>query len=208
MRTFWRDTQDMLDRAIAVRDHVLAEPDLNELLNRPHTVEHSLFWSEEIAGGWDFEKHEPLVVPFRFKARYDWLGEPANGEPWTILDVKKMQVGAGSRRERSNLVYKYGWHRQAYHYIRALRLWKELSEDVPVVFAWLFVEDNEPYDVVMHYASAETLDIGRCEMRHGISQWAEAVVKDRFLGMQNRAEQDIELYLPQFARDEYHRGDN
>lgn len=86
-----------------------------------------------------------------------------------IIDLKKVQVGKGDLNSVQNAVANYDYHVQAAAYQCAVR---QLC-DVDPLFFWVFVEDNEPFDVSVIQADGATLDIGLFQFRRLVSMYRE-----------------------------------
>lgn len=118
----------------------------------------------------------PAVVTetkvLRHKARLDRLAGPIGNKPPLVLDLKRMQVGKGSRRDRQKVIANYGWHIQAAAYTEAA----EMHFQCPSAdFAWLFIEENEPHDVAWIQASEDVLRIGRDKLLRCREEWAKCL---------------------------------
>ena len=90
------------------------------------------------------------------KARLDKLIH----NPTCIVDIKKIQVGHGTEHTLQTSVRKYGYDFSAWWYREAVKT--VLNEKANV--AWIFAEDNEPYDVVPQYIDDRLLEIGRMKV--------------------------------------------
>jgi hypothetical protein len=91
------------------------------------------------AAGWSecsvvFE-HNSLMC----KGRLDRYSKEAR----FVCDVKKCRVGHGTMEECRKSIENYGYLRQAAIYWKAI----EVLEGFRPRFLWLFIEDNEPFDV-------------------------------------------------------------
>lgn len=91
-----------------------------------------------------------------------------------VIDLKKCQVGSGSREDCEKAIVNYGYHRQMAGNIEAI----EVLEGVTPQGIWVFVEDGPPFDVQIVPADAETIAIGRFENNDIIGRFASAYRKD------------------------------
>lgn len=103
---------------------------------------------------------------FRMKGRADRLSLDFS----LIIDAKKMQVGAGEVETCRKAIFKYGYHIQAAIYVKAIEALKEKTPE----FAWLFVEDADPFDVQVIFASEEDIAIGWDAVQHAIADYRES----------------------------------
>lgn len=81
--------------------------------------------------------------------------------PDCLLDLKKMQVMAGTERTLQQAISNYGYDCQAAWYVdgvASLRIGKKAP-----LWAWIFVEDAYPFDVHPLWASRSMLDVGRAK---------------------------------------------
>lgn len=140
--------------AEAVREH-----NVMNLFRRPGWSEVSLVWKED---------------GLTFKARLDRYS-PDN--PLTI-DLKKCQVGAGDRDSCQKSICDYGWYRQAAIYVRGVEALTGTRPD----FVWVFIEDNEPYDVNVIPIDEETYEIGKWEVDRVISAYKRCLKDGNFYG--------------------------
>lgn len=127
-------------------------------------------------------------------AVFEWCGlkckarlDRVDSKYRTIIDLKKMQVGAGERESLQYAIKDFGWHRQAAMYVNAVHL---LTGTRPE-FVWLFVEDDEPYDVQLIPADEDDIAIGQFEVEQALKQYAAAVKRNDFRGY---------IYDPRFIR--------
>lgn len=96
----------------------------------------------------------------------------------TIVDLKKMQVGAGERETLEYSIKDYGWHRQAALYVMVV---EALTGKTPE-FVWLFVEDSEPFDIQVMVADEDDIEIGKFQVRQALTQYAAARKRNVFKG--------------------------
>jgi exodeoxyribonuclease VIII len=138
-------TQDELRRTLGVVDSLKTLPEeIRAMLSRPGWNEASIVW-----------EHKGL----KLKGRMDRYSD---GKRPCILDVKKMQVGAGVREKCQKTILNYGYHVQAAIYVKGV---ESLTGKRPE-FLWVFVEDNDPFDIQVVPATDEDIDIGwrACEL--------------------------------------------
>lgn len=110
----------------------------------------------------------------RCKCRIDRLDE---SKP-IVIDLKKIQVGTGDRETCEEKIRDYGWYRQAAMYVKCI---EALLEKTPE-FVWVFVEDDEPYDVQVIPADSQTIAIGRHEVDDVLGRYAVARQAGKFKG--------------------------
>ncbi len=101
-------------------------------------------WSE-VSIVWEFEG---LLL----KGRLDRYAE---GPPPVVLDLKKMQVGKGSKLDCQTAIIKNGYLDQAAIYAKGVQ---HFTGMLPAVI-WLFQEDNEPYDTQIILATPEEIEL-------------------------------------------------
>lgn len=94
------------------------------------------------------------------------------------LDLKKVQVGKGSKTACREAVKKWSYHTQAAMYVNGV----EALTGVRPKFYWVFVEENEPYDLNVLQASEEDLEIGWRAITSVLSGYANCVKAGRFPG--------------------------
>lgn len=73
-----------------------------------------------------------------------------------ILDLKKCQVGKGRREDCQKAIETYGYHRQAAMYCNGAKVLTGNDHE----FVWIFVEDNEPFDIQVIPATKQDIEIG------------------------------------------------
>ncbi|MCK9569782.1 PD-(D/E)XK nuclease-like domain-containing protein [Candidatus Pacearchaeota archaeon] len=104
------------------------------------------------------------------KARFDKLiiDQPC---PTTICDLKKIQPMAGTVEALVRAIRSYGYDLAAWWYRDGLARLR--PDKKPPLFAWIFAEDSEPFDVSPKWASAKMLEIGRikAEKAFAIYKW-------------------------------------
>jgi hypothetical protein len=103
----------------------------------------------------------------KLKGRVDKL---AQGSRSLVLDLKKMQVGAGVREKCQREILNRGYHVQAAIYVKGIEV---LTGKKPE-FVWLFVEDNDPFDIQVIPADDRDIEIGWQAVRQAIRVWREA----------------------------------
>ena len=158
-----RETQDTVEiisrdeyqRCLAIRDAVRDHPAIG-LLRRSGWSEASMVWEY---GG------------MKLKGRPDRLS--VSGARPAIIDVKKCRVGFGTTDECEKAALNYGYHVQAAMYVDGVKA----TSNVDCEFIWLFVEDNEPFDIQIIPASDQVLTAGRHRYRSAIQQYKTAVKK-------------------------------
>lgn len=91
------------------------------------------------------------------------------GFPPTIIDIKKVQVGRGDTHSVQAAIANYEYHVQAACYKCAV----ERLYGVSANFLWVFVEDDEPFDVNPVQAAGATLDLGLHQFKKLIAKCRE-----------------------------------
>lgn len=95
-----------------------------------------------------------------------------------VIDIKKMQVGAGKREDCEKVIFGNGYYRQMAGNVEAI----EALEGVTPEAIWVFIEDGPPYDVQVIPADQQTIEIGRWENNDIIGRFAAAQNKDDYRG--------------------------
>jgi exodeoxyribonuclease VIII len=106
------------------------------------------------------------------------LDRYAVGTRPVILDVKKCRVGYGTIEKCEYAIRDYAYHVQAAMYVDGT----EQLTGVRPEFIWIFVEDNQPFDVQILPASEETLKVGWHIARTTIDRYARAVADNELYG--------------------------
>lgn len=122
---------------------------------------------------------EKVETSLRHKVRIDRLAEPWKKNPHLIVDLKRMQVMAGSRRERESCIQSYGWDVQAAMYCEAVK--RHFGVD-RCHYIWVFVEEKPPHDVVWFEASTDTLRIGADKLWRYRKEWATCEHQNKWPG--------------------------
>lgn len=120
----------------------------------------------------DGDDWKTVEVLLRHRGRLDRLSEPRRGYPFTIVDLKRMPLFGGSRRDRERAIESGELHVQAALYCEGVRATFGLPPDERVDFVWLFVEERFPHDVVPFPASEETLEGGAIVLEQRRRLWA------------------------------------
>lgn len=132
-------TEDEMRRTLGVVESLKHLPDeLKPMLSRAG-------WSE-VSVVFEYQG-------LKFKGRMDRFSD---GKTPMIIDLKKVQVGAGGREECQKAILRYRYDVQAAIYCKGIEF---LLGKTPE-FAWLFVEDNSPFDLQVIPASEEDIQIG------------------------------------------------
>lgn len=142
----------------SLRGHVI-----NKILHRSG-------WSE-VSAIWEYDAGLSKTL---LKGRIDRLANDCS----LILDIKKCQVGSGSRYDVEQSITSYGWHRQAQLYRNAVHTLRGCWP----MFAWVVVEDGPPYDVQFIPADDETLAIGQRECERVLGLWQTACETKQYTG--------------------------
>lgn len=130
---------DEANRIERLNESVRAHPVI-KLLRQQGGAEVSLCWEQD---------------GVLMKARLDKL-IVKEGFPPTIVDLKKVQTGKGDFHSAQAAIGNYEYHIQAACYRCAVQRLYGIDAN----FLWVFVEDNEPFDVNPIQADGATLDLG------------------------------------------------
>jgi hypothetical protein len=127
-------------------------PEIRPMLSRPGWNEVSITW-----------EHKGLTM----KGRIDRYSD---GKRPLIIDVKKCQVGKGSREDCQRAILNWSYHVQAAIYVKGV---ESLTGKRPE-FVWLFHEDNNPFDLQVIPASDEDIDIGWRASQRAIQNYLDS----------------------------------
>jgi len=98
--------------------------------------------------------------------------------PDTILDLKKCQPCKADDRSLLRSIRDYAWDVQAAWYTDGA----ERVTGTRPHFAWIFMEDNEPFDVRPVWVSPAMLEIGRCKAQRGFDLFKWCLQTGRWPG--------------------------
>lgn len=117
----------------------------------------------------------------RCKGRLDKLIPETKQAYPTILDVKTIREGRGSKEHLRQDILKYGYHVKAAFYIAGVR--QHIKADY-VDFDWVFIEKKPPYDI--HPIEADELDllIAKDELRILMRDYKQAMESGLWPGYQ------------------------
>ena len=87
----------------------------------------------------------------------------------TVVDLKKVHVGEGTMTACQNAIGRYEYHVSAAGY----RCGVQKLCGVDANFVWVFVEDNEPFDVQPIQADGATLDLGLHQFKKLVADYRE-----------------------------------
>ena len=117
----------------------------------------------EVSVVWDWDG-------FACKARFDkWITEASC--PDTIVDLKKCQVCKADDDSLQKSIRTYGWDMQAAFYSVGA---EKVTGNKPL-WAWVFLEDANPFDVRPLWASKPMLELGAIKMRKAFSLYKQCV---------------------------------
>lgn len=145
----------------ALKDHIA-----NKVLARKGFCEQSIVW--EYRG-------------LRMKCRLDKF---ADGQRPVILDLKKCRVGFGTTEECQRSVANYEYHVQMALYVKGV----ETITGRRPEFVWVFVEDNDPFDIQVIPASDEDYVIGWHLARAALDRYARCQKAGEYPGYISIAE--------------------
>lgn len=113
------------------------------------------------------------------KGRFDRYIDAIEGKiPPTIIDVKKLPSGEGTRRSLQRRIRNYGYDLQAAWYTHMAHLITGETHR----FVWLFVEDSEPFDIAVYEASQDMIDLGAQKWMQVLSQYQQCQKYDIWQG--------------------------
>lgn len=159
-------TQAILDKALAMRDAVLAHETAGEFFRSQGHAELSVAWEERQAG-------------VLCKARLDKLGRIGT---WPILGDLKTAADAG-RRAFESAIYRFGYHVQAAHYLAGVEAVAPVPAGNPYRrFVFFVVESDEPYAVACYEPDDLALAAGERSRQAYLRRWRECVETDRWDG--------------------------
>ena len=170
------DTMHLIEM---MADEVRAKNAANHLLSLKGYSEVSLFWEEEGVA---------------LKSRFDFLSESG-----AIVDVKTSQDASpdGFTRE----AYKYGYHMQAYWYMRAYR---QVTGKPADSFTFIACDKKAPHCVGVYKASDEMLELGEIDCMKALEIYRECVRRQCFHAYPDMI---IALGLPRYAENRLTYGD-
>lgn len=103
----------------------------------------------------------------------------------TIIDLKKIQPGRGTDAALQKAIHDYGYDMQAAWYSSGVG---KLIGTNPH-FAWIFMEDAEPFDVRAVEASAAMLVVGEAKVRRAWEVYRQCYETGHWPGYSNDIEQ-------------------
>lgn len=153
-------------RVAAMRDALFTHPSAGEFLRSRGANEVSLVWEERQVG-------------VLCKARVDrvaYLGE------WPIVgDIKTARTAA--RRQFERVIYDYGYHVQAQHYLAGLQALAPIPQGQPFRRFCFFVVENDPPHCVAVYELDETaLAAAEDDRQRYLRTWRQCVETNRWPG--------------------------
>ena len=98
--------------------------------------------------------------------------------PDTILDLKKIRSGRGTDEHLQRSIRDWGYDIQAAWYIDSV----EAVTGKRPCFAWIFFEDNEPFDVRPIWASRSMVQLGRRKLEAAWQTYKRCVEEDHWPG--------------------------
>lgn len=98
--------------------------------------------------------------------------------PDTILDLKKIRSGRGTDEHLQRSIRDWGYDIQSAWYIDGV----EAATGKRTCFAWVFLEDNEPFDVRPVWASRSMVQLGRRKLEAAWQTYKRCVEEDRWPG--------------------------
>jgi PDDEXK-like domain of unknown function (DUF3799) len=114
----------------------------------------------------------------RMKGRIDKYIHESADWPASILDIKKVQVGACTEYKCQQAVQSYAYHAQLAAYWSAL---KEL-EGIDAACYLVFVEDSAPFDVMVMQASPADLECGLNDLHHWLHMYKTGIATGKWPG--------------------------
>lgn len=162
------------DSALRVRDSVMGNPTVRELLEAELVIEQSAFWTDDESG---------LLCRGRMDViRIDWR---------VIVDIKTT-VNAGPD-EFAKTAAKYHYHWQQSMYEDGILL---VADWDPEAFVFVAVEKEPPHLVALYDLHPDDVEAGRQQVRQLLNQWAECERTGVWPGYSSQIER---LRLPWWA---------
>ena len=173
----------MYEHARDMAKGVIAHKYAGGLIQRATHKEASIYWQENINGH-----------TINCKARLDaTLDINSDGITTMALDLKSTQNSSPQSIQRD--IYKYGYHRQAAWYLRALRA--VYGQETSNAFAFVFVEKESPHIVTPVVMSQDAIAAGDEECQHYMAVYAECMASGEWPAYTNEI---IEIDLPEWAK--------
>lgn len=107
------------------------------------------------------------------KARTDILAIDSNTNLTIILDLKKVQSGAGCREDFTKSVWDYGYYLQAASYLSIVGASR---------FIFCVFDDGEPGDIALHELKPDFLALGHLEWRYQLQRYAKCHKENKWPG--------------------------
>ena len=159
----------------AIRENVWKHPVARRLVQNARAREISATWTDPGTG-------------VLCKCRADLLSGPVVGDIKTTRDAAKFDRTA----------YEYNYYRSAPFYLDGLTA---LDQGVQA-FAYIVIENQEPFEVSVKELDPGAMDLGRMEYRHLLDRYAEHMST----GIWPIASEAIDtVFLPKWATDEIER---
>ena len=137
---------------------------------------------------------------------WEWDGLPCKARldkfitgadcPDTIIDLKKCQSCKADDHSLQTSIRQYGWDIQAAFYVAGA---EKITGTRPH-FAFVFMEDNEPFDVRPVWASRAMLAVGQAKVDRGFAIYKHAIATGKWPGY---CEQIEEFYPANFELRQY-----
>ena len=165
-------TQEQLDLAIKLKDKIMQHSIAKKLLKTQGDTEISLFWNDTESG-------------ILLKARPDKLVNDI------IIDIKT--TNNANPNEFYKNAYKYGYHRQAYHFMKGFEncYGKKASG-----FIFIAIEKDPPYAVCVYKASDDFIKIGGIETKYCIEKYSECEKNNIWQGYEEKIhELDLPIWI-------------
>ena len=174
---------DMFGSAQSMAKSVIAHKYAGGLIRRATHKETSIYWQESINGH-----------AINCKARLDAILDiNSDGITTMALDLKSTQNASPQAIQRD--IYKYGYHRQAAWYLRALLAVH--GQETSNAFSFVFVEKEPPHIVTPVVMSQDAIAAGDEECQRYMAVYAECMASGEWPAYTNEI---IEIDLPELAK--------
>jgi len=166
-------TDEEHGRIVAMRKNVMAHK-VVKMLRQQGGCEVSLVWERD---------------GIACKARADKLILD-RACPDTIIDAKKIQPMAGTEGALQAAIRNYGYDLSAWWYVDGVHRLR--PDKKRPMFAWVFCEDNYPFDVRPLWASKAMLEVGRIKAERAFTSYCWCLRSGTWPGYS----EDIEEIMP------------
>lgn len=173
-------TQEESDAIYYLRDKAYADAELREYLTaEDREIETSAFYHFTAGTICSDEGHdflgEQVVIPTRVRPDL-WIPSARH-----VLDVKSARNCHPAWFAKD--VFKYGYHISAWFYLDVL---SRLTGKRHLKFTWVTFEKTPPYEINLHHADMDTLEIGKIETNEALVRIARGIHSGKWAGYRKR----------------------